>query len=97
MSKIARYIHPRQEGDRSACANTDRPIAGVSKRALTSADVKCWEREQSITYNTVEEVAKKVKSKWMGEGPRGRNVLVQGVVETVLETRKGDELGDVWM
>ncbi|KOM56727.1 hypothetical protein LR48_Vigan10g261900 [Vigna angularis] len=28
-----RYILPRQEGDRSVCANTDRPIAGVWKRA----------------------------------------------------------------
>jgi len=33
----------------------------------------------------------------MGEAPRGANVLVHGVVETTLETRKEDELGDVWM
>ncbi|KOM35093.1 hypothetical protein LR48_Vigan02g124300 [Vigna angularis] len=37
-----RYIHPRQEGDRSACTNTDRPTVGVWKRASgpdVSADV----------------------------------------------------------
>jgi len=38
-----------------------------------------------------------VKWKWMEEPPRGANVLVHGVVETTLETRKENELGNVWM
>ncbi|KOM55347.1 hypothetical protein LR48_Vigan10g123900 [Vigna angularis] len=36
MLKDERYILPRQEGDRSVCANTDWPIAGVWKRTSDS-------------------------------------------------------------
>jgi len=54
-------------------------------------------REHNMVEEEEEEVVVVVKLKWMGEGTRGRNVLVHGVVETTLETRNGDELGDVWM
>lgn len=38
-----------------------------------------------------------VKLKWTGEGARGGNVLVHGVVETMLETRKEDVDACVWL
>ncbi|KOM31781.1 hypothetical protein LR48_Vigan01g133600 [Vigna angularis] len=46
MLKDERYILPRQEGDRSVCANTDRPTIGVWKRASgpdTSAEGKTFD------------------------------------------------------